>query len=160
MVHYIHRMCDMYSYSDEYETVKGVPDAHEDTGYTKKTWDNFILILNKALWMPNLRHSVINPNQLCHNDVDVQDNPYTKDPMVIQRHEDNFTAYIEYTGTNTHLTTWNPTTDDMNKFPHVVLSSSNPWDTHTIQFQYIYNILKKGILNQYVTVRVEYQLSR
>ena len=54
VVCYTDRMCDVYPYYNAYDPVKGVPVVHEATGCTTKTGDNFILILNKALWMPNL----------------------------------------------------------------------------------------------------------
>ena len=95
VVHYIDRVCDVSQYYNGYEFVKGVPVIHTVTGYTNNNGDNFILILNKALYMPNLIHILINPNQLCQNYVKVQDNPYTKDPMVIQSHSGNLTAYIQ-----------------------------------------------------------------
>ena len=64
---------------------------------------------------------------------------------------DNSTACIKYTGENIQLTTWTPIKYDMKKFPHVVLSSRNPWDTHTIKFPYISYSDKGGIESKFNT---------
>ena len=137
VVHYIDRVCDVSSYYDEYEQVKGVPVVHAATSYTTNTGDNFILTHNKVVWMHNQGHRLINKNHICHNVVEVQDNPFSKYTMFTQSNADNFTACLESTGNNTRLTRWTPTTDDMKKLPHVLLSPSNPCDPHKIQFPYI-----------------------
>ena len=93
--------------------------------------------------MPNLIHSLTNPDKLRHNSVEVQDNPYSKYPMVIQSHADNLTSCLKYTGTKIHLKIWTPKTNNMNKSPHVMLSYINPWDTPTIEFPDI-SYYKKG----------------
>ena len=105
VANYTNRVCDMSPYSDEYNPVKGVPAVHAATGYTTNTGDNYILILNKALWVTNLGHIIINPNQIFHNGVEVQYNHHAKDLMSIQIHLDNFTACIESARNNIHLTT-------------------------------------------------------
>ena len=83
VVHYTDIVCDVSSYYNEYDKLKGVPVVQSATGYTTKTGDNFILIHNKDVWMHNQGHSLINTNKLFHSDVEVQDNPYDMDMMLI-----------------------------------------------------------------------------
>jgi hypothetical protein len=64
VMHYTERSCDVSPYSDKYEAVKGVPVIQAATGYTSTNGRNYILIFNEALWMENLDHSLVNPNQL------------------------------------------------------------------------------------------------
>ena len=83
LMHYTERVCDVMPYSDEYEAKKSVPIAQVATGYTAANGQRTILIVNEALWIPELKHSLMNPNQLRHFGVMVQDNPFSNSPMVI-----------------------------------------------------------------------------
>ena len=64
LMHYTERICDVMPYSDDYEAQKGVPIVQVATGHTAANGQRTILIFNKALWMPELPHLLINPNQL------------------------------------------------------------------------------------------------
>ena len=77
------RVCDVMLYADNYKPKKGIPIVKAGTGYTAANGSRFILVFNKALWMPDMEHSLMNPNQLCHFGIEVQDNLYHQDPMVI-----------------------------------------------------------------------------
>ena len=89
LMHYTKRVCDVLPYSDEYEAKKSVPIVQIATGYTAANGQRTILIVNKALWIPELEHSLMNPNQLRHFSVTVQDNPYSNSPMVIQKNNND-----------------------------------------------------------------------
>jgi hypothetical protein len=40
----------------------------------------FILVFNEAIWMgTHLEHSLLNPNQMRHHGITVQDNPYANE---------------------------------------------------------------------------------
>ena len=73
--------------TDECDPKKGMPVVHAATGYTYVCGRNYILIFNEALWMPELRNSLINSNQLRNFKVEVQDNPYSAYPMKITSSE-------------------------------------------------------------------------
>ena len=136
LMHYTERVCDVMPYSDEYEAKKSVPIAQVATGYTAANGQRTILIVNEALWIPELEHSLMNPNQLRHFGVMVQDNPYSNSPMVIQKdtNEEEFVACLKSTGTNIYIDTWTPTDRDLQEYPHVVLTSDQLWDPQVIQF--------------------------
>lgn len=73
------------------------------TGYTNTHGVRFVLVVNEAIWMPELNNLLMNPNQLREYGVEVQDNPYHKDPMVIKKeHGDDgaFIACLRSEGTN------------------------------------------------------------
>ena len=63
-MHFKERVCDVMPYSDEYEAKKSVPIAQVATGYTTSDGRRYILIINDALWIPDLEISLVNPNQL------------------------------------------------------------------------------------------------
>jgi hypothetical protein len=131
---YTERSCDVSPYSDEYEAVKGVPVVQAATGYTSTNGRNYILILNEALWMEHLDHSLVNPNQLRQYNCEVQDNPYAKEPMGIHSPDGEFMACLQSKGTTIFLNTWKPSQRHLTEFPHIVLSSPQPWNPHQIQF--------------------------
>ena len=135
LMNYTERVCDVMPYSDEYEAKKSVPIVQVATGYTASNGQRTILIINEALWLPELDNSLMNPNQLRHFGVIVQDNPYSNTPMVIQKDtaEDDFVACLKSAGTNVFLDTWTPTELDLQQYPHVVLTSDQPWDPHSLQ---------------------------
>ena len=52
---YTGRVCDVTPYDSSYEPAKGVPIVHAATGWqSPHTGQAYNLILNEALWMPNL----------------------------------------------------------------------------------------------------------
>ena len=53
------------------------------------------LVLNEALLMPSLDHSLLNPNQVRHTGLEVQDNPYSMEPIAIISHNNKFCACLE-----------------------------------------------------------------
>ena len=97
------RVCEVSPYSDEYESIKDVPIVSAATGYTSTNGENYILVLNEALWMPSLDHLLLNPNQQRHYGLEVQDNPYSIEPMAIISHKDNFYAFLESKGTTMYI---------------------------------------------------------
>ena len=79
------RSCDVAPYTDEYDPNKGIPVVRAETSYTSACRRNYILVLNEALWMPELHHFLINPNQLRYSGVKVQDHTYSVEPMKITK---------------------------------------------------------------------------
>ncbi len=64
-------------YSKQYQAVDNVPIV---TGATAvqlpETGETIILVVHQALWLgESLENSLLNPNQLQHNDTEVYDNP-------------------------------------------------------------------------------------
>ena len=97
------RVCEVSPYSDEYESIKDVPIVSAATGYTSTNRETYVLVLNEALWMLSLDFSLLNPNQLRHNGLEVQDNPYSMEPMTIISHKNNLCACLDSKGTNIYI---------------------------------------------------------
>jgi hypothetical protein len=75
---YTGRECDVSPYTDVYDAIKGVPIVSGATAWTSQsTGDTYILVFNEALWMGDtMDHSLLNPNQMRHYGIQVNDNPY------------------------------------------------------------------------------------
>ena len=136
VLQYMGNECEVSPYSDEYEAISNVPvvcgatlwmDQNDNQGY--------ILVFNEALWMGDtLPHSLINPNQLRSYGTLVQDNPFSRDPLVIKPPNNDITIPLSTLGTIIYADTRVPTQEELAALPHVVLTSDSPWDPHHIQF--------------------------
>ena len=144
-LHYTERTCDVQPYSDEYVPMTNVSIITAATGYTSQSGLNYILIFPEALYMPKLTHSLFNPNQLRSFGTKVQDNPYDPKPMSISTSDDSFTACLQSKGTDIYLTTWAPTQPDLEKYPHIVLCSSQPWNPREVRFPTTTNLEQEEI---------------
>ena len=72
-------------YSDKYKPVTEVPIVKAATIWQSEyTGQEYLLILNEALWMPSLPNTLVSPNQLRAHGTSVQDNPYSNEPLHIQ----------------------------------------------------------------------------
>jgi hypothetical protein len=54
--------------------------------------------------------------------------------MSITTCDDSFAACLQSKGTNVFLTTWAPTSLDLERCPHVTLCASHPWNPREIRF--------------------------
>ena len=136
LMRFTERVCDVMPYSDDYEPKKGIPIVQAATGYTDANGQRSILVFNEALWIPELENSLMNPNQLRHYGVHVQDNPYHQDPMTIHKDDDEegFVACLKSSGTNIYIDTWTPTHKDLEVHRHIELTSPRPWNPYEVQF--------------------------
>ena len=136
VLHYTGNECEVSPYSDEYEAISNVPVVRGATLWTDQN-DNhgYILVFNEALWMgDSLPHSLINPNQLCAYSTLVQDNLFSRDPLVIEPPNNDVTIPLSTLGTIIYADTRVPTQEELAALPHVVLTADSPWDPHHIQF--------------------------
>ena len=136
LMQYSERVCDVMPYSDDYKPKTGIPIVQVATVYTAANGQRTILIFNEALWMPEMENLLMNPNQLRHFGVEVQDNPYHPNPMVIQKDDEDecFVACLKSTSTNIYIETWTPTDEDLESYQRVTLTSPNVWNPYEIRF--------------------------
>ena len=89
---YTYCSADVHPYEDSYAPIKDVPIVSGATAFTDDNGVTYILIIHEALYYGDkLDHSLINPNQLRHNNVGYWDNPYDKDkPLGIDVTDDLF----------------------------------------------------------------------
>ena len=108
---YSGRECDMSPYTDAYEAIKSVPIATAGTAWTStETGETYILVFHEGLWMGDqMEHSLLNPNQLRHFGVTVQDNPFSDAPLYISTENGDFVFPLEILGTNIVAKTRTPT---------------------------------------------------
>jgi len=134
VLHYTERACDVMPYSEHYEPVKAVPIATVATGYTASTGLNYILVVHEALWMPQLEHSLLNPNQLRYSGVQVQDNPFSHEPLSIRSADDSFALAMLTQGASIYFRSWSPSRTDLQAYPHINLTSDIPWNPTDLSF--------------------------
>jgi hypothetical protein len=130
------RECSLSPYTDYYQAIESVPIVQAATSWTSsKTGETFILVFNEGLWMADhVSNSLINPNQLRHYGVIVQDNPYSGSPLYMMSPEEEFTIPLEAEGTNILVHTRTPTNRELQTCRHVVLSLLHYWDPQHIRF--------------------------
>ena len=133
---YTDHECDVSPYTDTYEDIKNVPIVTGGTAYTSQTsGETFILVMHEGLWMGDqMDNSLLNPNQLRHFGVEVQDNPFSKTPMHIMTEDSSFVMPLTMQGTIASVETRTPTQEELDTCRHVVLSSEHPWDPHSVKF--------------------------
>ena len=120
-----------------YEDFTPVPDVPIATVAT--TWSDpltgkgYILIMHKVLYFGNkMDHSLVNPNQLRHYGVVVHDNPYETDPtrtMGIEIDDNNLIPF-SLQGSTVFFNTRYPDDNELDMYPHVVITCDKPWDPH------------------------------
>ena len=136
ILNYTGRECDVSPYTDSYEAIKGVPIVTGATAWTSTVnGQTYVLVLNEALWMGDvLEHSLINPNQLRHFGVTVQDNPYDETEMHLETENGELVIPLQASGTTISLSTRTPTDRELQECPHVTMTSKKEWDPRELQF--------------------------
>ena len=115
--------------------MKDVLILSEATGYKSANGHNYILVFNESLYIKEMQHTLINPNQCRHFGSEIQDNPYDADkPMAISIPYSEFTACLQSEGTIIFLDTWYPFQKYLEAHPHIDMTSRHHCNTHQIQF--------------------------
>ena len=105
IMHYTNRECDVSPYRDDYAPIKNVPIVQAATALTSQyTGKTYILIFNEALWMGDqMDHTLVNPNQLRHFGIKVQDNPVSNEPLHSMTEDKQFNMELKMKGTTIFL---------------------------------------------------------
>ena len=134
IIKYTDRSCDVSLFSDKYNPMKDVPIVSAATGYTSANGMNYIIIFNEVLYIPEMTHTLINPNQCQYFGAEIQENSYHPNkPMSIASEDETFFACLQSQGTVLYLDTWCPTQKNVDSFPHIELTSRQHWNPHQIQ---------------------------
>ena len=130
------RECDVSPYTEAYNAITDVPIVTGATAWTcPETGDTLILVFHESLWMGDIMdHSLINPNQLRHYGLQVQDNPYDRVQMHLATEAGEFYFPLQSQGTTIFLHTRTPTERELHECPHVQMTSKSPWDPHAVRF--------------------------
>lgn len=130
------RECDVAPFTEAYDPIQSIPIVTGAVAWTSPfTGATFVLVLNEALWMPDkMDDTIVNPNQLRHYGVVVQDNPYSGSPLYIMKEDKSFCMDLKADGTNIFADTRQPTQEELETCPRIVLTSPHPWDPHSVRF--------------------------
>ena len=82
----------------------------------------------------NMEHKLINPNQLRHFGVTVQDNTYSSSLFYIESPDLDFVLPLIVEGTNILAHTRTPTGEKLTMCRHIVISSQHGWNPHNVKF--------------------------
>ena len=130
------RECTVSPYTDAYEAISNVPIVSAATAWTSpSTGVTYILVCHEGLWMGDkMENSLLNPNQLRHYGVIVQDNPFSDSPLYMMSHDHDFYMPLKSSGCIVMAETRTPTARELQLCQRITLSSQHPWDPHTIEF--------------------------
>ena len=136
ILNYTGRECDVSPYTDSYEAITGVPIVTGATAWTSQVdGQTYILVFHEALWMGDvLEHSLLNPNQLRHYGVLVQDNPFDATEMHLETPDGEMVIPLQAEGTTIFLATRTPTDRELHECPHITMTSKKEWDPRDLQF--------------------------
>ena len=153
VLNYTGRVCDVSPYTDTYKSITDVPIVTGATAWTcRHTGETFILVFHESLWMGDVMdHTLLNPNQLRHYGVTVQDNPHDGvQQMHISPDSHEYDLYLplESEGTTIFLTSRTPTDQELHECTHVPLTSRSFWDPHAVQFPQITRHMEEGAMNR------------
>ena len=90
---YTGKECKVSPYSDKYKSIQHVPVVTRATEWNfPHSGETSIIMFNEDLLMGDkLDHILMNPNQMRHNHINVQDNPCMQNPMGINFLEEDLT---------------------------------------------------------------------
>ena len=136
-MHYTNKECDVSPYRDDYAPVRNVPIVQAATAYTSPyTSQTYILIFNEALWMGDtMDYTLVNPNQLRHFGIKVQDDPTSDAPIHIVTEDASFSMELKMCGTIVYNDTHTPSQQELHDCPHIIMSSPHEWDPHNVTFK-------------------------
>ena len=66
IIKYTDKSCDVAPFSEKYIPMKYIPIVSAATGLTSENGRNYILVFHEALYMPDMRHILVNPNKCGH----------------------------------------------------------------------------------------------
>ena len=130
---YTSRTADVYPYDTSYKPVQNIPIVSGATAWTNvDDCITYILVINEALYYGNkLDHSLINPNQIRANAIDVHDNPFGNEPISI--HIDGGPSIpLISNGTKIYFDSRTPTEEELNICEHIQLTSVNEWNPESV----------------------------
>jgi hypothetical protein len=129
----------------KYEPEKGIPVVKAATAYTDNSGATYILILNQALYLSELEHSLLNPNQMRLNSVIMDDCPqHLSNPDRPSTHSIHFPVEgvripLEMDGIISRFATRVPTLEELNECQWLSLTGDQEWNPHSPLFNEIMN---------------------
>ena len=131
------RTVDVYPYDSSYKPIQNVPIVTGATAVDDEQGNTTILVINEALYYGSkLDHSLINPNQIRHFGIHVQDNPYDQaHPIGITYNEEGGFIPFRTKGTKVQFTSRVPTDHELHTCNQVELTSDSQWNPESVMMQ-------------------------
>ena len=131
MLEYTGHTCNVYTYSDQYDAIKGIPVATCATVVSGDNGLDFLLIsCEKLFFGKDMEHSLLNQNQIRahirHHGGTVQDG-FTKDRDFGINTKDAFIPFY-MVGFAISFDSRIPSNHELEMLPQVVITSKEPWD--------------------------------
>ena len=92
-----------------------------------------------------MESSLVNPNQLRHHGVKVQDNPMSEDPLSIISEDEEFGMELKMKGTIVYANTFTPSNAELESCQRIHLTSQHPWEPNEVKFPKSKNTLEDMI---------------
>ena len=148
IVHKTGRTCEVSPHREDYDSITNVPIVQAATAWqSPDSGQVFILTFNEALWMGNsMSHSLVNPNQLRHCGIKVQDDPTSDRPLHMMTEDASFSLPVKMEGTTTFADAHTPSAQELQTCPHIVLSSHGEWDPSTVRFSQSSRSMEEEVL--------------
>eukprot|EP00986_Skeletonema_menzelii_P007458 scaffold2934_cov146-Skeletonema_menzelii.AAC.1 len=131
------QVCNVNGFHNEFEQLTDVHVVDAATGwFHPDTGKLYILVIKQGLWMPDMDHSLINPNQIRDFGIDLHDNPYDMGRKFGIAHEDAFIPF-HTSGATVFFDTFKPTQEQYDDPANVKIiltasSSIRTWDPHAV----------------------------
>ena len=135
---------DVAPFSDEYQPLPDVPVATCVTAWTcPQSGAVYILVFGQMLFFgEKLSHSLLCPNQMRANGIQVQDTPTQFDSksnhhIIVPTDDDNTDVVIplEMKGVVSIFESRIPTKEELESCDYLMMTSEKCWDPHSLQFQ-------------------------
>jgi len=136
IIAYTEKVCQVTPYHPGYEPIYDVPIVQAAVAYTDaETGKMYILIINETLYMgDSMRCTYLNPNQMQHHGVIVDDIPRHLSPSPstathsVYIPSSNLRIPLHLDGIISYIPTHYPSTHEIETCEWVELTSSEPWD--------------------------------
>ena len=144
---YTGQVCDVTPYREDYNAICNVSVAQVATAWqSDETGQVYILVFNEALDMTkSLDVTLVNPNQLRHYGIHVQDDPSSNRPLSIITEDAEFAMPLSREGTIIFATTHTPSQKELEQCPHIILSSHHTWTPGDVRFNSVTHSLEEEV---------------
>jgi hypothetical protein len=142
VIAYTEKTCEVTPFHPGYDSIQDVPIVQAATAYTcPETGQTYILIINQALYMGDtLSTSYVNPNQMRHNGVIVDDIPKHLAPEPAKAtHSLYFPSHelripLQLNGIISRFPVHYPSNHELETCTWIELTSAEEWDPHSEVF--------------------------
>jgi hypothetical protein len=141
VIEYTGQVCEVHPYHPKYKPTLNVPVVKGVTTYDdEKSGMTYILCINQGLYFGNdMKHSLLNQNQMRSNGIIVDDCPAHLSPGNSSTHSiyfpnEDIRIPLQLNGCMSHFVTRLPTKQEMNSCQWLVVTDDAEWDPYSSKF--------------------------